>query len=158
MHRPRPSLLLLLCLGLSLTPCAAADKYALLIGVTTYQKPQNSNRPPRLTNSIGQDLVLIPAGNFLMGSPEGEQGRYDDEGPQHRVEISKPFYMGRTEVTQGQWKAVMGKEPWKGQSFVQEGDQNAASYISWDDATEFCRRLSQKEGKTYRLPTEAEWE
>ena len=121
-------------------------------------KPQNSSRPPRLTNSVGQELVLIPAGNFLMGSPEGEQGRFGDEGPQHRVEISRPLYMGRNEVTQGQWKAVMGTEPWKGQSYVQAGDQNAASYISWDDATEFCRRLSQKEGKTYRLPTEAEWE
>jgi formylglycine-generating enzyme required for sulfatase activity len=66
--------------------------------------------------------------------------------------------MGRTEVTQGQWRGVMGTEPWKGESYVQEGEQNAASSISWDDATEFCRRLSQREGRTYRLPTEAEWE
>ena len=119
-------------------------------------KPKN--RPQRVTNSIGQDLVLIPAGSFQMGSPEGESGRSSDEGPQHRVEITKAFYMGRTEVTQGQWRGVMGTEPWKESSFAQEGEQNAASSINWDDATEFCRRLSQREGKTYRLPTEAEWE
>ena len=131
----------------------------ILNGVVDLQlKPRGTSRPQQLTNSIGQDLVLIPAGSFQMGSPEGESGRSSDEGPQHRVEITKAFYMGRTEVTQGQWLAVMGTKPWKGQSYVQDGDQNAASYISWDDATEFCRRLSQREGKTYRLPTEAEWE
>jgi formylglycine-generating enzyme required for sulfatase activity len=128
-------------------------------GVVDLQlKPRGTSRPQQLSNSIGQDLVLIPAGSFLMGSPEGEPGRESDEGPQHRVEITKAFYMGRTEVTQGQWRGVMGTEPWKGESRVQEGEQNAASYINWDDATEFCRRLSQREGKTYRLPTEAEWE
>jgi len=110
-----------------------------------------------ITNSIGQELVLIPAGSFLMGSPEDDQDSLG-KGIQHQVTISKPFYMASTQVTQGQWKAVMGTEPWKDQRCVQEGDQNAASYISWDDATEYCRRLSQKEGKTYRLPTEAEWE
>ena len=115
-------------------------------------------QPKEVVNRIGMKLLLIPAGNFQMGSPKGESGRDSDEGPQHRVEITKAFYMGRTEVTQGQWRGVMGTEPWKGESRVQEGEQNAASYISWDDATEFCRRLSQREGKTYRLPTEAEWE
>jgi len=110
-----------------------------------------------VVNTIGMKLLLIPAGTFTMGSPASEKDRDDDE-TQHQVTLTKPFHMGRTEVTQGQWKKVMGTEPWKGKSYVQEGDQNAASYISWDDATEFCGRLSQKEGKTYRLPTEAEWE
>lgn len=109
-------------------------------------------------DTFGQELVLIPPGSFLMGSPEGDKDRENDEGPQHPVEITEPFYIGRTEVTQGQWKAVMGTEPWKGQAFVKEGDQHAASYISQHDATEFCRRLSQQEGQTCRLPTEAEWE
>jgi formylglycine-generating enzyme required for sulfatase activity len=66
--------------------------------------------------------------------------------------------MGRTEVTQGQWKKVMGTEPWKGKEYVQEGDDYPAVYVSWDDAVEFCKKLSAMEGKVYRLPTEAEWE
>jgi formylglycine-generating enzyme required for sulfatase activity len=99
----------------------------------------------------------IPAGTFLMGSPETEPGREDDE-TQHMVTISKSFYMQTTEVTQGQWMAVMATEPWKGKSYVKEGPNYAASYVSWDDAVAFCKKLSEREGKTYRLPTEAEWE
>jgi formylglycine-generating enzyme required for sulfatase activity len=101
-----------------------------------------------------------------MGSPEGEEGRRDDEH-QHKVRISKPFYMQTTEVTQGQWKAVMGTEPWKEadltlggrlQTYVKEGPAYAAMYVSWKDAVAYCKKLSEAEGKTYRLPTEAEWE
>ena len=66
--------------------------------------------------------------------------------------------MQTTEVTQGQWKAVMGTEPWKGEDYVKEGPDYPASYVSWDDAVAYCKKLSEKEGKTYRLPTEAEWE
>ncbi|MFM8727471.1 MAG: formylglycine-generating enzyme family protein [Planctomycetaceae bacterium] len=66
--------------------------------------------------------------------------------------------MGRTEVTQGQWKKVMGTEPWKGKEYVREGDDYPAVDVSWDDAVEFCKKLSAMEGKVYRLPTEAEWE
>jgi sulfatase modifying factor 1 len=110
-----------------------------------------------ITNTIGMHLQLIPAGTFTMGSPEGEVARQDDEN-QHKVTISKPFYMQTTEVTQGQWKAVMATEPWKGKSFVKEGPNYAASHVSWDDAVAYCKKLSEKEGKTYRLPTEAEWE
>ena len=110
-----------------------------------------------ITNTIGMKLNLIPAGTFTMGSPETETDRQDNE-TQHPVTISKPFYMQTTEVTQGQWKAVMGTEPWKGQGSVKEGPNNAATYVSWDDAIAYCKKLSEKEGKTYRLPTEAEWE
>jgi formylglycine-generating enzyme required for sulfatase activity len=102
-------------------------------------------------------LNLIPAGNFTMGSPEGEEGRSDNE-TQHPVTISKPFYMQTTEVTQGQWKALMATEPWKGKSSVKEGPSYAASYVNWDDAVAYCKKLSDREDKTYRLPTEAEWE
>ncbi len=97
-------------------------------------------------------FVLIPAGEFLMGSPESEEYREDDE-QQHRVRITKPFYLGVHEVTQEQYQRVMGENPseFKGANLPVE-------QVSWEDAVEFCRKLSEKEGKTYRLPTEAEWE
>jgi len=71
---------------------------------------------------------------------------------------NKNYSIGDTTVTQGQWKQIMGTEPWKGQSYVMEGDDYPAVYVSWYDAVEFCKKLSDIEGKAYRLPTEAEWE
>mgnify|MGYP005640386977 CR=1 FL=1 len=112
---------------------------------------------PSFTNTLDMTFKEIPAGTFMMGSPEEEIGRDDDE-TQHPVTISKAFYMQTTEVTQGQWKGVMGTEPWKGKPTVKEGPNNAATYVSWVDAIAYCEKLSEKEGKTYRLPTEAEWE
>jgi formylglycine-generating enzyme required for sulfatase activity len=110
-----------------------------------------------ITNTIGMKLNLIPAGTFTMGSPEGEPDRKDNE-QQHPVTISKAFYMQTTEVTQGQWKELMDTEPWKGKQYVKEGPDYPATYVSWNDAVAYCKTLSEKEGKTYRLPTEAEWE
>jgi formylglycine-generating enzyme required for sulfatase activity len=101
-------------------------------------------------------LTYIPAGEFTMGSPSGESDRDEDE-TLHRVRLSRPFLMGVTEVTQGQWEALMGSRPWEGKS-AKSNPSHAASYVSWDDAVEFCRKLSEQAGKTYRLPTEAEWE
>ena len=108
-------------------------------------------------NSIGMKLVLIQPGEFMMGSPASEKDRSDDEH-QHRVRITKPYYLATTEVTQKQWESVMGTTPWKGKTYVKEGPDFAATYVSWYDAQEFCRKLSAEEGVTYRLPTEAEWE
>jgi len=97
-------------------------------------------------------FVLVPAGSFMMGSPEGQGA--SDEHPRHQVEISRPYYLGVTEVTQAQWKAVMGSNP---SGF--KGDNRPVENVSWIDAQEFIRRLNQKEGTNkYRLPTEAEWE
>jgi len=110
-----------------------------------------------IVNSIGMVLVPIPAGEFMMGSPESEEDRQNDE-TQHCVTLTKSFHLGRIEVTQEQWKAVMGTTPWKRKPFVKEGDDYPASYVSWNDAVNFCRKLSKKEGVEYRLPTEAEWE
>jgi len=110
-----------------------------------------------IENSIGMVLVPIPAGEFTMGSPESEEHRDDDE-TQHRVTLTKSFHLSRTEVTQGQWEAVMEIAPWKGAYGVIEGDDYPATFVSWDAAVEFCRKLSEKEGVEYRLPTEVEWE
>ncbi|MFM8476133.1 MAG: formylglycine-generating enzyme family protein [Planctomycetaceae bacterium] len=87
----------------------------------------------------------IPAGTFMIGSPTSERYRDDDE-IQHQVTISKPFYMGRTEVTQGQWKKVMGTEPWTGEQYVEEGDDYPAVYVSWNVAVEFCKPQRQHSG------------
>ncbi|MCP4263931.1 MAG: formylglycine-generating enzyme family protein [Planctomycetes bacterium] len=109
-------------------------------------------------------LVYIPAGSFMMGSGFSAAQlpkKYrvgESQFLQHQVRISKGFWMGQTEVTQSQYKSVMNAESWSGMIFVQESANNPAVYVSWDDAVEFCRMLSQQEGKTYRLPTEAEWE
>ena len=112
---------------------------------------------PSITNTIGMTFKEIPAGTFMMGSPESEADRLVDEH-QHKVTITKAFYMQTTEVTQGQWQAVMATEPWKGLAVIREGPNYPATLISWEHAVAFCEKLSNKEGKTYRLPTEAEWE
>ncbi len=127
------------------------------------------------TNSIGMKLVLIPPGEFDMGTSQEEVNRLRDEGrkagandiyletvalesPQHRVKITKPFYFGVYTVTQGEFQAVMGQNP----SFY-HGDNRPAETLTLDEALDFCRRLSEMPrekvgGATYRLPTEPEWE
>jgi len=115
-------------------------------------------RLEKTTNSIGMRFVLIPAGEFMMGSPADDQDSFGSERPQHQVRITKPFYLGVHEVTQGQYEAVMGSRPWSGKRYAKEGADYPASYVTWEDAVAFCEKLSAKEGRTYRLPTEAEWE
>ena len=116
--------------------------------------------PVMVTNSIGMHLVLIPAGEFLMGSPQSDKGARKDETPQHRVRITRPFYLGIHEVTQEQYERVMGVNP---SHFKGEESQRPVEQVSWDDAVQFCSKLSElpgekSAGRTYRLPTEAEWE
>jgi len=105
-----------------------------------------------ITNAVGMKLAHIPAGEADMGSPADEKGREEEES-RHRVKITRPFRMGVTEVTQAQWKAVMGQR--RG-GF--DGDNLPVEEVTWKDAVAFCEKLSKQEGKTYRLPTEAEWE
>lgn len=112
----------------------------------------------KLDNTVTMKMVLIPAGKFTMGSPENERGYSLFEGPQHEVTISKPFYMGTCEVTQEQWTTVMGTTPWKGKMYGKDGATFAASYISWNDAVDFCRKLSVITGRPIGLPSEAMWE
>ncbi len=102
---------------------------------------------------VTMELVVVPSGAFMMGSPEKEAERSDNEGPQHRVQITG-FNMGKFEVTQEQWLAVMGgKNP---SNF--QGTNLPVEQVSWNDAKEFCKRLTDKTGVLFRLPTEAEWE
>ena len=125
----------------------AQDEQAKLLGKAS----------PFEKNSLGMELVLIPPGKFIMGSPASEKDRSAAEA-QVDVTLTKAFYLGKTEVTQGQWRALMGSTPWKGQAFVREGDNYPATFVDCQDAKAFCKKLSVKERATYRLPTEAEWE
>ena len=105
---------------------------------------------------LGKDLklemILIPAGKFMMGSPASEKNRFDVE-TQHEVTITKPFYMGKYEVTQEQWEAVMGNNPSE-----TKGAKLPVTDVSWEDCQEFIKKLNAKTDGGYRLPTEAEWE
>ena len=138
---------------------AAALGMVLLCGIAQGAEPKT------VTNTIGMELIDIPAGTFTMGSPAGEKDHQPDE-EQVAVTLTKSFWLGKTEVTQGQWQAVMSTEPWKGQQFVQADKDCPATLVSFFDAVEFCETLTDLERKAgklkaneeYRLPTEAEWE
>jgi formylglycine-generating enzyme required for sulfatase activity len=147
--------------------CLAALFLAALLAPAQREEAEKS-----FTNSVGMKLVLIPAGKFQMGSPDDEAEREDKELV-HEVTISRPFYMGAYEVTQAEYARVVGgtqvdgnRNPLNnGARF--RGEKGSADYpmenVQWDQAAEFCKRLSalaeeKKAGRTYRLPTEAEWE
>ena len=107
------------------------------------------------TDALEIEMVLIPAGTFQMGSPVSEEGRRAREGPIHPVTISQPFYMGKYEVTQAQWRAVMGGNP----SQFSNCDACPVDSLTWNDTQDFLRALNLRESDPpYRLPTEAEWE
>jgi formylglycine-generating enzyme required for sulfatase activity len=117
------------------------------------ERVSKMTQPPQtLTNSIGMKLVRIPKGTFTMGN-------------HHEVKISKDYYLGVTEVTQGQYEKVMGANPsyFKGDAVGGDSSNHPVEQVSWEDAVEFCKKLSElpeekKAGRVYRLPTEAEWE
>jgi formylglycine-generating enzyme required for sulfatase activity len=127
----------------------------------TREKTQAQYLTERLGKDVTLEMVYIPAGSFMMGSPENELERTSTESPQHRVNIPA-FFIGKYQVTQAQWKAVaaltkvkidLDSDP---SSF--KGDRLPVESVSWLDTLEFCRRLSKETGKDYRLPSEAEWE
>jgi formylglycine-generating enzyme required for sulfatase activity len=105
-----------------------------------------------LGGGVKMECILIPPGTYQMGSPAGEAGRSGDE-QLHEVEITKPFYLGKYEVTQEQYEALMGTNPSKF-----KGKRLPVETVSWEEATAFCKELSSRTGKAVRLPTEAEWE
>ncbi|MGA1792573.1 MAG: formylglycine-generating enzyme family protein, partial [Thermoplasmatota archaeon] len=101
------------------------------------------------------DFVTISSGSFMMGSTTGES----DEEPVHQVNIGYGFQMGKFEVTQAQWEAVMGTTPWSGEDYVQQGENNPAVFISWNDCQDFVSALNDLDPDyIYRLPSESEWE
>jgi formylglycine-generating enzyme required for sulfatase activity len=114
-----------------------------------------------LGDKVELDMVLIPTGRFEMGSPADEPERRDSEGPQHLVTVPT-FFMGRTPITQAQWRQVAKlpkvKTKLKEKPSRFEGDNRPVERVSWDDATEFCARLFRYTKREYRLPSEAEWE
>ena len=142
--------------------------------------------PSLITNSLGMKFTLIKAGEFLMGSPDTDKDAEDAEKPQHRVRITRPFYLGVHEVTRGQFRRFVddtgyqteaekdGKGGWGWNEDAKKFEQNPrytwlnpgfeqtdlhpVVNVSWNDAVAFAEWLGRKEGKTYRLPTEAEWE
>lgn len=109
----------------------------------------------RFTNSLGMEFVYIPGGSFVMGSPEDEWRRNENEY-QHKVTLTQGFSMQTTEVTQGQWKKVMGDNP---SHFLNCGDSCPVENVNWYQVQDFIKKLNEMENtKSYRLPTEAEWE
>lgn len=137
--------------------CLTGAVWGFAIMQRTTQKP--------FTNSLGIQMVAIPAGRFTIGSPASEAARGTNE-TQREVMITTPFWIGKHEVTQKQWKRILGTEPWLQNRGLLPRADSAAVYVSWSDAVAFCRMLTLNErranaipdGYEYRLPTEAEWE
>jgi formylglycine-generating enzyme required for sulfatase activity len=171
----------------------AITSLALLLAIASASAPLAAREPTKsapdevMTNSIGMKLVLIPAGEFEMGSPADKEGHVFDESPVHRVRITKPFYLGQYEVTLGEFLKFYHATGYKtdaekdggGMGYTGTGDfpfaqradfvpwhwgfdgqtnDHPVVNVSWNDVVAFCEWLSRKEGRTYRLPTEAEWE
>lgn len=157
---------------------------AVTFGFATVVMAKEPKQGDEIKNSVGMRLVYTPPGKFTMGSPESEQGRESQES-QHEVELTKGFYLGTHEVTVGQFRQFVrdakyqtdgqrdgkggwgvnevgsiemnGKYTWKSPGFKQT-DDHPVVLVSWNDAKAFCRWLSEKEKKRYRLPSDAEWE
>jgi formylglycine-generating enzyme required for sulfatase activity len=148
-------------------PPIASQGVPLTIGVRAAPlrlrryKRTNKGFYEELGEGVRLTMMQIPAGWFVMGAPEEEEGSEDNERPQHEVSVPG-FFMGRYPVTQAQWRSVAGYElierELKHDPSCFKGDNRPVERVSWDEAQEFCRRLSVKSGREYRLPSEAEWE
>ena len=136
----------------------AVSAFAVNIPVSAQgSKVSSGLKKITLPGGIPMEFVWIDSGSFIMGSPESEYGRGLDEGPQRRVRISKPFYLGRFEVTQAQWKALMVSNP-SPFRLMPDADQLPADMVSWHGAQSYVSALNGLGLGRFRLPTEAEWE
>jgi formylglycine-generating enzyme required for sulfatase activity len=132
------------------TPTPNVERTPDIAQVSSQTPTPSADLEKTITNSIGMEFVLIPAGEFVMGSSPS----CSDEKPVHNVTIEKAFYVGKYEVTQKQWQEVMGSNP----SYF-KGDDLPVERVFWNDVQEFIKKLNEKEGTDkYRLPSEAEWE
>jgi uncharacterized protein (TIGR02996 family) len=109
--------------------------------------------PVEIEGPAGLRFALVGPGSFLMGSPPGERGRWPDEGPQHLVTLPRAFYLARCPVTQAQWQELTGESPSRFR-----GADRPVDNVSWEDCLGLCGLLQERDGRDYRLPTEAEWE
>ena len=134
----------------------AALACVFLAGCT--EKPAGETETIMLPGDVPLVMVWMPKGSFLMGSPDTELARDASEGPQHTVTLSSGFWMGKYELTQAQWQAVMGTTPWSVHNYVLADLDSPAMWVSWDDAKLFVAALNSLTGKTFRLPSESEWE
>jgi len=111
-----------------------------------------------LPGNVPLEMVRIEPGTFLMGRYSGEQDSTSREDPRHQVTLTQGFWMGKYELTKAQWEAVMGTAPWSGQPYVLDDPNSPAVYVSWNNSQAFIAELNSLTGKSFRLPTEAEWE
>jgi formylglycine-generating enzyme required for sulfatase activity len=129
--------------------------------LTYKRKPHTAQFFTQPLGPTSLDMVRIPAGSFLMGSPEDELDRFSDEGPQHRVTVPE-FCLGKYPITQAQWRFVAGLAQVECELNPDpsdfKGDERPVENVSWDDAVEFCARLSGFADRQYHLPSESEWE
>ena len=140
---------------------AALGSLAIATAAERKKADSKTKSPPKelavdLGKGVKLELVLIPAGEFMMGSPDSDKNANADEKPQHRVRITKPFYLGKYPVTQEQWQAVMGNNPSRF-----KGPRNPVEQVTWADSQVFLKKLNAKSagGKgRFALPTEAQWQ
>ena len=134
-----------------------------------HPKSGNKEETPKQVGDTFRDcatcpeMVVVPSGSFMMGSPVDEKGRYDNEGPQHRVTISKPFAVGKYEVTVGQFEEFVNEtkhpnDEWRNLVLFEQSANHPVVNVSWEDAKAYTEWLSAKTGQNYRLLSEAEWE
>ncbi len=168
-----------LSFGITLAFLPAIDEQSRAAPASVFEKADHKNYAEKLDAEVSFDMIAIPGGTFLMGSPENEPGRSADEGPQHEVKVG-PFWMGKCEVTWDEfdlwWKAEEKKEakpelkkgesdattrptpPYVDETYGHEREKHPALCMTHHSAMKYCEWLAQKTGKPYRLPTEAEWE
>ena len=131
----------------------------LLLAATATALYGNPEMTVELPGGASMDFVWIEPGTFTMGSDPSDRRAITAETPAHEVTITQGFWLGKHEVTQGQWECVMGTTPWSGRGRLVEDPHHPAVYISWTNVQELCARLNTVSGSAeYRLPTEAEWE